>query len=113
MRIKAKKILLLLAVMVPVSVLAQQPKIKFRDRLGDTTRLVNTAIKPAKIKGPRALRGELSAGIRINSDGYGIFVDKGWLKGGEDFGQNNKDRFFHTRLLQFELIERKHPKETR
>ncbi len=113
MRIKAKKILLLLAVMLPASVWAQQPKIKFRDRLGDTTRLVNTAVKPAKVKGPRALRGELSAGIRINSDGYGIFVDKGWLTGGDEFGQSNKDRFFHTRLLQFELIERKHPKEVR
>lgn len=111
MKGKAKKILLLLALVVPVCAWAQPAKINFRDRLGDTTRLVNTAVKPPKIKGPKALRGELSGGIRLNTDGYGIVVDKGWIKGGDNFGQNNNNRFFHVRLLQFELIEHKHPKE--
>jgi hypothetical protein len=110
---RAKNILMLLIVVLPLCTWAQQSKIKFRDRLGDSTRLVNTAVKPPKVKGPRALRGELSGGVRLNSDGYGIFVDKGWIKGGDEFGQNNRDKLFHVRLLQFELIERKHPKEVR
>ncbi len=113
MNIRARNIILPLALLLPAVTFAQLPKIKFRDRLGDTTKLVNTAIKPPKVKGPKALTGELSAGIRLNSDGYGIVVDKGWLKGGESYGQNNRDRFFNVRLLQFELIERKHPKEMR
>jgi hypothetical protein len=109
----AKKFLLLLAVVFPLSTWAQQPKIKFRDRLGDTTRLVNTAIKPPKVKGPKALTGELSGGVRLNSDGYGIFVDKGWIRGGDSYGAVNRDKLFNVRLLQFELLERKHPKEIR
>jgi len=113
MDIRAKYILLLLAIALPWISEAQPSKIQYRDRLGDSLKLVNTAVKPPKVKGPKALRGELSGGIRLNTDGYGIFVDKGWLRGGELFGQNNKDRFFHVRLLQFELLERKHPKEIR
>lgn len=113
MRIRAKYILIGLAVLLPAISRAQQPKIKFRDRLGDSTKLVNTAVKPPKVKGPKPLRGELSGGIRLSTDGYGIFVDKGWFRGGEDFGQSNRDRFYHVRLLQFELLERKHPKEIR
>lgn len=111
MKIKAKYIFVLLVVVVPVLSWAQPSKIKYRDRLGDSTKLVNTAIKPPKVKGPRSLRGELSGGIRLYTDGYGVFVDKGYLKGGETFGQKNRDRLFHVRLLQFELSERKHPKE--
>ncbi len=111
MKIKAKYIFVLLVAVSPVWTWAQPSKIKFRDRLGDSTKLVNTATKPPKVKGPRALRGELSGGLRLYTDGYGIFVDKGYLKGGEQFGQKNRDRLFHVRLLQFELSERKHPKE--
>lgn len=97
--------------MLPVCAWAQPSRIKFRDRLGDSTRLVNTAVKPPKVKGPKPFTGEFSAGLRLNTDGYGIVVDKGWVRGGEEFGQKNNNRFFHVRLLQFELIEHKHPKE--
>lgn len=113
MKIRAKNILFLLAILLPFGLFAQQSKIQYRDRLGDSTQVVNTAVKPPKVKGPRPLRGELSGGLRLNTDGYGIFVDKGWLKGGDEFGQKNRDKHFHVRLLQFELSERKHPKEIR
>lgn len=103
----------LLAILLPATIHAQQPKIKFRDRLGDSTKVVNTAVKPPRVKGPKALRGELSGGIKLSTDGYAIFVDKGWLKGGENFGQGNRDRFFNVLVLNVELMERKHPKEIR
>jgi hypothetical protein len=111
MKLPAKYILIICIIVLPFNVLAQQSKIKYRDRLGDTTVLVNTAVKPAKIKGPKTLSSEFSGGIKINSDGYGIFLDKGWLKGGDDFGSENRDKLFNVRVLEFELSERKNPKE--
>ncbi len=110
MLISSKNILLLMLAVFPMAVYAQQSKIQFRDRLGDSLVVVNTAVKPPKVKGPSALRGELSGGLRLSTDGYGIFVDKGWIKG-DAFPNNKESRFYHVRLLQVELSERKHPKE--
>ena len=107
----AKYILIICVASLPFHLLAQQSKIKFRDRLGDTTILVNTAVKPPKVKAPKMLTSEFSGGIKINSDGYGIFLNKGWLKGGDDFGSENKDKLFNVRVLEFELSERKDSKE--
>lgn len=111
MNVSTKLLYIFLLLAAPVLSYAQPSKIKFRDRLGDSTQLVNTAVKPPKVKGPKAISGELSGGIRLNTDGYGIFVDKGWLKGGETFGTQNRDLLYHVALLQVELQERKHPKE--
>jgi hypothetical protein len=107
----AKYILVPFVLLLPLNLLAQQSKIKFRDRLGDSTILVNTAAKPVKVKGPKALTSEFSGGIKINSDGYGFFLNKGWLKGGDDFGSENRDKLFNVRVLEFELNERKDSKE--
>jgi hypothetical protein len=107
----AKYILMSCVILLPFRLLAQRSKINYRDRLGDSTVLVNTAVKPPKIKSPPGLTSEFSGGIKINSDGYGIFLDKGWLKGGDNYGQENKDKLFNVRVLEFELIERKDPKE--
>ncbi len=112
MRLSSKKILLLLIGVIPISLYGQQSKIRFRDRLGDSVIVVNTAVKPPKVKGPPPLRGELSGGLRLYSDGYGIFVDKGWIKG-DEFPNNKESRFYHARLLQVELNERKHAKEAK
>ncbi|MFT4061761.1 MAG: hypothetical protein QM642_05305 [Edaphocola sp.] len=84
---------------------------KYRSRLGDTTLLVNTAVKPPAIKGPSALRGELSGGIRLNTDGYGLFVDKGWIRDNDKYGKPNKDKLFSVNMLQVELLEHKNAKE--
>jgi len=113
MNLIAKYIFVLVLAFAPLSLLAQPGKMTYRNRLGDTAVLVNTAVKPPRVKGPPALAREFSGGIKFNSDGYGIFLDKGWLKGGEDFGSENKDKLFNVRLLEFELMERKHPKEKR
>jgi len=111
MNLTAKNIFMLLAVWLPLHAQAQRSQIKYRDRLGDSTVLVNTAVKPSKVKAPPSLRGEFSGGIKINTDGYGFFLTKGWLKGGENYGSENRDRIFNVRLVEFELDERKHSKE--
>ena len=111
MNLTAKNILSLCVILLPLSVFAQRPKINYRDRLGDSTVIVNTAVKPPKVKGPKQLTSEFSGGIKINSDGYGIFLTKGWLKGGDNYGSENKDKLFNVRLVEFELSERKDPKE--
>jgi len=110
MTISAKIILAALVLVVPQVLWAQPSKIKFRDRLGDSTQLVNTAEELPRIKGPEALTGELSVGIRLNTDGYGLVIDKGFIPSG-DFGQRNYDRFYHVRLITFELSEKNHAKE--
>lgn len=108
-----KFIFSLVLLSITVSSFAQPVRIKYRDRLGDSLQLVNTAVKPPRVKRPPALRGELSGGFRLNSNGYSIFVDKGYLRGGEAFGAANRDYFFHTRLIHVELGEIKHSKETK
>jgi hypothetical protein len=63
-------------------------------------------VKP-KIKKPKPIRTEFSGGLRLNSDGWSLFVDKGWVKSEEKFS----DQFYNIRSVQFELSEKKHPKE--
>jgi hypothetical protein len=109
----AKYILLFLIFCMPLLAWAQPSKIKFKDRIGDSTTIVNTAYQAPKIKGPKPLSSEISFGIRAKSDGYGIFVDKGWHRGGDEFGSYFKDKLYHVRLLQLEIEEHKHPKEYR
>jgi len=102
-----------LFVLFSLTAVAQPAKIKFRDRLGDTTQLVNTAVKPPKVKLPKALRNEWSIGLRLNTDGYGLLFDFGKAFGSEEFGNNNSAKFFHNHLFQFEISEKKHSKEIR
>ncbi len=60
-------------------------------------------------KKPKSIRTEFSGGLRLNSDGWSLFADKGW-----ETGENRKrDYFYDTKLLQVELSEKKHPKEIR
>ncbi len=112
MTLSAKNIFVLAVLLFPIAVLAQPGKIKFRDRLGDSTIVVNTAVVPPKVKGPKALSREWSGGVRLNSDGYSLFINRGTLLS-DGFGQRNEDRFYHVRFFTFEISEKKHPKETR
>jgi len=111
MKRKFQIIFLLLVIIFPISAFCQPVKMQYRDRIKDSLELVNTAIKPPKIKKPPTLRGELSGGLRLNSDGYGIFFNKGYLSGGSEFGTENQNRFFQVRLFELEITEVKHAKE--
>jgi hypothetical protein len=63
------------------------------------------AIKPKKPKLPIK---EFSGGVKLNTDGYGIFVEKGWSKSEEE---KTIDRFYNARVASIELVEHKHVKE--
>ncbi len=72
-----------------------------------TPRVVYTKPKPVKIK---PIRRELSFGLRLNTDGYSFFVDRGKIKA-ED--EKKSDMFYDIKLLQFEIAEKKDPKESK
>lgn len=63
--------------------------------------------KKPVIKKPKPLSKEFSVGLRFNSDGWGLFVDRGRLRS-ED---RNPDMFHNVRIIQVELSERRHYKE--
>ncbi|MCB0700728.1 MAG: hypothetical protein KDC11_12790, partial [Chitinophagaceae bacterium] len=58
---------------------------------------------------PKPIKKEFSVGFRVNTDGWGIFVDRGAVK---DPGRNT-DYFYDTKLFQIEFSEKKHPQETK
>ena len=76
-----------------------------------TKKLVRPVIvyaKPPVVKPPKPIRHELSFGLRLNTDGWGIYTDFGKVK-----GQDVKkiDMFHNVKFLQLEFGEIKNPKE--
>lgn len=63
-------------------------------------------IKP-KIKKPKPISRELSAGLRLNSDGWTGFVERGIVK--SDIKES--DLFYNIAYASIEFSEKKHPKE--
>ncbi len=61
--------------------------------------------KPKKIQ---PIRTELSVGYRLATDGWGLFVEKGYVRS-EDYRES--DKFHNMRIVQIELDEHKDPKE--
>jgi len=68
---------------------------------------VKQPVKHVVLKKPKPLHTELSFGLRLNTDGWGIFVDKGWVKSEDRY----RDFFYDVKLLQVELDEKKVPAE--
>lgn len=60
-----------------------------------------------KTKKPKPIEKEFSVGIRLNTDGWSIFADKGRVKSDE----KESDKFYDLRFAQIEFSEHKHPKE--
>jgi hypothetical protein len=61
-------------------------------------------------KRPKPITSEFSGGFRLNTDGWSLFVDKGYVRSEES---KLRDQFYNIRLAQIELSEHKDPKETR
>jgi len=111
MKAKVEFILFILLVSLPVSGMAQWSRMNYRDRLGDSVVLVNTAQKPPRVKRPPMYKRSFSGGVRLQSNGWGIFADKGFLYGNEVFGSINRNKYFQVKVLELSLSEIKHAKE--
>jgi hypothetical protein len=92
---------------------ASQPPIVDSSKLVkavDTTAVPKPVVPPVRKvvpKKPKPFRTEFSGGIRLNTDGWSLFVDKGWVKSEE----KDRDNFYDVKLFQVEFAEKKHPKE--
>lgn len=88
--------------------IAVQSRAQFK--LADSNKIVQKPVPPHPvIKKPKPIRTEISGGIRLATNGWGIFVDKGWVQSDE----KQSDQFYDIKLAQIELEEKKHPKEVK
>ena len=62
------------------------------------------------VKRPKPITSELSGGFRLNTNGWSLFVDKGYVRSDET---KLRDQFHNIRLFQLELSEHKNPKEVK
>lgn len=74
----------------------------------DTSKTLRQVPKP-KVKRPKPISKELSGGIRLNTDGWSIFAERGVVKSEE----RESDLFYNLRFFSIEISEKKHPKEKR
>jgi hypothetical protein len=63
--------------------------------------------KPPVAKKPKPIRTETSGGFRFMTNGWGFFLDKGWVQSEE----KQRDYFYDVKLFQVEFEEKKNPKE--
>lgn len=77
--------------------------------LADTTKKTGRPAIVPKPKRPKPISRELSGGVRINTNGWGLFLNKGYVTTQD----RTSDYFYDIRLFQVEIAEIKHPKEIR
>lgn len=77
----------------------------------DSTSVVAKApvVQKPKVKKPKPISKELSGGLRLNTDGWSVFAERGVVKSEE----KESDLFYNLRYVLLELSEKKHPKEMR
>jgi hypothetical protein len=81
-----------------------------RATVADTSKKkVIPATPKSKIKKPKPISKELSGGIRLNTDGWSVFAERGTVKSEE----RESDFFYSLRYMLIEFSEKKHPKEKR
>jgi len=61
-----------------------------------------------KVKKPKPLTREFSAGGGLNTDGWSLLVNKGWIRSS---GDQDGNKFYNVRFAQIEFSEHKHVKE--
>jgi hypothetical protein len=77
-------------------------------RATDTGGTVHQVIERPKPKPPKPITHELSAGFRLNSDGWSIYTDIGKVKAND---RKYADMFYNVRIWQIEFTEKKSPSE--
>lgn len=60
------------------------------------------------LKKTKPISREFSVGIRLNTDGWSLFADKGYVRSNET---KLHDQFYNVRVFQLEFAEHKDPKE--
>lgn len=68
-----------------------------------------TYVPKPKIKRPKPISKELSGGVRLNTDGWSLFMERGVVKS----EARESDWFYNLRYAQIEFSEKKHAKEKR
>lgn len=74
---------------------------------------VNQFVQPI-VQRPKRLKPitrDLSGGLRFNTDGWSVFVEKGYVR--NKGYERQIDKFYSSRIFTVELIGHKHPKEIR
>ncbi len=74
----------------------------------DTVKKTQIPVAVLKPKGPKAITHEMSAGLRLNSNGWSIYTDIGKVKA-KDI--KHSDMFYNVRFWQIEFTEKKNPRE--
>ncbi len=74
----------------------------------DSIQPIRPAVRPPLVKKPKPIRTEFSGGIRLNTNGWSLFAEKGWVRSA---GAKEGDLFYNLRMAQIEFSEIKHPKE--
>jgi hypothetical protein len=97
----------MLLMSVSVSVLAQSSNSILPRR--DSAVHTKPVVKPL-IKKPKPIRTEMSLGAKLNTNGWGGYLNKGWVKS-ED--SKYSDQFYNLRYVELEFDEVKNPKEVR
>jgi len=95
-----KNILLLLPLLV-LSV-AGEAQVTFASSAG--------TIKHTPPKKPKPITKEFSVGVRLTSDGYGLYAEKSFVRSSN---QKTQDMFYNTRFFQAGFEEHKNAKETK
>lgn len=67
-------------------------------------------VKRVVAKKPKPIANELSGGLRLNTNGWSIFGERGRVQTEET---KYRDLFYNVNFVYLEISEQKHPKETR
>ena len=67
----------------------------------------DSIVVPVKRKRPKPIKHELSGGLRLNTDGWRIFLDRGKVKNTD----RTTDYYYSLNFWQIELSEKKHPQQ--
>lgn len=62
------------------------------------------------VKKPKPIHTEMSLGAKMNTNGWGAYINKGWVRS-ED--AKHSDQFYNLRYVELEFNEVKNPKETK
>src|SRR5690606_4292420 len=62
---------------------------------------------PVRVKRPPPVKHELSGGLRLNTDGWSLFLDRGKVKSTD----RTTDYYYDLNFWQIEFSEKKHPME--